>query len=678
MRFQYPAAARGPARDDYHGHAVADPYRWLEDPDSAVTRAFVAAQQSLTRRYLDGLPEVADLRRRLPRLWDVARTGTPQRRSGVTVWPHNDGLANQPVFWVQRADQAPRVLLDPNELSNDGTVSVMTWSLSPDGALMAYSLSDAGSDWQRIRIRSTADGIDLPDEIAPVKFTPIAWYEDGFYYSRFADADPESVGVPRYHAVWHHRVGAPAGRDAMVFRGQDPDPLHIPLVDTDGGVLIVEELIGTSVANGLWYRPLDGDGDGDGDGDFRQVVQPGIGRHEFLFADGRGLIVLTDVGAPLGRIVRLPYAAPTEPEILIAEGSEPLQFATVAAGRLALVRLVEAAHRIDLHALDGTLEGSISLDGPVTVEQLSGTRTEPDLFAGVTGFDRPPGVIRWSGGRAETFAAAGPPLDDLVVERLHAVSTDGAEVGMFLLRGPHTSFPAPTELYGYGGFNISLTPSFNPGRLGFVAAGGGAVIANLRGGSEKGEAWHEQGMLARKQQVFDDFVTCAGHLIDQGVTTAAQLGIHGRSNGGLLTAAVMLQRPDLFGAVVAGVPVTDMLRYQEFTAGKYWTVEFGDGGEDPEAFAWLMAYSPLHNVREDVTYPPTLITTAESDDRVVPMHALKFAAALQHAAGGASDHPLLVRIEERAGHGMGKPTAKLIEEAADVYGFLLHHLRRGG
>lgn len=679
MRFTYPTPRRSDQVDDYHGTTVADPYRWMEDPRDDETRAFVAAQNRITMPYLATLPEVADLGERIAALWDTPRTGAPVRRGDVTVWEHNDGVRDQPVFYLTRRDSEPEVLLDPNVFSEDGATAVTAWSLSADGGLLAYTVSEAGSDRQVARVRDTTTGRDLDDELRHLRFTPLAWWGDGFFYSRFPEQPQGAVDVFTDMSVHYHALGTPQEDDRLVFANPErPDLGYTPSVSDDDRYLILFEFDGTSRENGLLYLPL---GEpyqlGEPGAAFARIVPTGVAVHDFLaHHDGR-FLVHTDLDAPNGRIVAIPLDDLEARLELVPEDETPIDVAGAAAGHLVLVRLQDASHRAALYTLEGALAAEITLPGPGTVAEMTGRLDDPAVFIGYQSFLHPPTALRWEAGETAVFAGAAPPIDParVVVERTTAISSDGAEVGLFLVRMSDTPLPAPTELYGYGGFSINLTPMYAPARLAWLEAGGVVASANLRGGAENGEAWHRQGMLGAKQQVFDDFMACAEHLVAAGITTPAMLGIRGGSNGGLLTTATMLQRPDLFGAVVAHVPVTDMYRYQRFTAGRYWTVEYGDAERDPDAFAWLSRYSPLHNVRGGVEYPPILILTAESDDRVVPMHALKFAATLQHAAGGASDQPLLVRVETRAGHGLGKPTSKLIAEAADVYGFMLHHLR---
>ncbi len=701
MSFSYPPARRGDTVDTYHGRHVPDPYRWLEDPDSPETQAFVEAQNALTEPYLEGLPHRRALAERMTELWDVPRTDPPVGRGQgpdrVVVWTHNDGLSDQPVFWIRRGDDEtvePEVILDPNTMSEDGAVAVVTWALSPDGRLLAYTVSEAGSDRQRLAVRSTASGADLDDHLDHLRFTSIAWYGDGFFYTRWPETDPGSTDPVRDPSIHYHRIGDAQADDRLVFHNDDdPEPSYGAAVTEDDRYLVLVEYLGTDRRNGLLYLDLEAEGSAIASGDHRaepvpaaawtRLADQGVALHDVVHhhvgPDGASrFVVHTDRDAANGRLVSIDLGRPDTEHwtTLVAEGPDPLEWAAALDGELVTCHLVEASNRLTRRSVEGDELGPIELPGLGTVTGLSGRFDEPDVHLGYQSFVEPPTVLRRRDGATGVWASAEPPIEPgrVVVERRNAVSSDGAEVGMFVVRMAGTELPGPVELYGYGGFSINLTPTYSPARLAFLEAGGVVVVANLRGGTERGETWHLQGMLGNKQQVFDDFVACARRLIDDGIATPDTLGIRGGSNGGLLTAATMLQEPDLFGAVVSQVPVTDMFRYQHFTAGRFWTVEYGDAA-DPDAFEWLAAYSPLHNVDPDARYPPLLITTAESDDRVVPMHAHKFAAEIQHRMGGGSDQPLLERVETRAGHGLGKPTAKLIEEAADIYAFLLYHLR---
>ncbi|MGB5757753.1 MAG: prolyl oligopeptidase family serine peptidase [Acidimicrobiales bacterium] len=678
MAFDYPPARRSAVSDDYHGHVVADPYRWLEDPDSAETESFVAAQNELTLPYLARLAGREALKERMTTLWNHPRTDPPVVRSGVAVWTHNDGLQDQPVYHIQRPGRAPEVFIDPNTLSDDGAVAIVIGSLSPDGRHFAYTVSEAGSDRQRLSIRSTETGEDLADRLDHLRFTSVAWYGEGFFYTRWPETEPDSTAPVRDPSVHYHRIGDQQADDVLVFRNaDDPEPSYDPAVSHDDRYLVLTEYVGTSHETGLLYLDLatfEPSAGGVEPGRWVRLVDHGEHLHGFLLNTDEGFIVHTDRGAPNGSVVVMPLDGGPSRE-LIPEGPAAIEAVAPVAGELLVLRLDDASHTIERHSTDGVPLGQIDLPGPGSVSGVSGRFADPAVFIGYQSFVEAPVALRWEAGETSVFAGSSPAIDPdrFSVERRYATSTDGRPVGMFVIRRTDTELPGPVELYGYGGFSINLTPVYSPARLAFMEAGGVVAVANLRGGTELGEDWHRQGMLANKQQVFDDFIACGEKLIDDGITTPGRLGVRGGSNGGLLTAAVMIQRPDLFGAVVSQVPVTDMLRYQHFTAGRFWTVEYGDAA-DPEAFRWLLAYSPLHNVGDPGSYPPLLVTTAESDDRVVPMHSHKFVAELQHKVGGRSDQPLLLRVETRAGHGLGKPTAKIIEESADVYAFLLHHL----
>ncbi|MEO0495694.1 MAG: prolyl oligopeptidase family serine peptidase, partial [Actinomycetota bacterium] len=690
-------ARRGDVVDLHHGREIADPYRWLEDLESDETAEFVAAQNAITGPYLAGLAERAGLIERMTELWDIPRTEPPRVRGEgagrVMVWSHNDGLADQPTYWVQRGPEGdpaePQVLLDPNTLSDDGAVAVVGSALSDDGRLFAYLIAEAGSDRQQLAVRRTDTCEDLTDRLDHLRFTSIAWLGDGFFYVRWPEVEPGSTAPVMDPSVHYHRIGTDQDDDPVVFHNHDdPEPIYMAGLTEDLRYLVLSEVLGTDRRNGLLYLDLAEHGETITSGGtvdpaaWVRLVDRGIASHDVVLhvADDGGsrFVVQTDRDAPNGRIVGIDLASP-EPGswiTVVAETEHALEWSAALAGELLVNHLVEASTRLTRYEIDGTELGALALPGLGTITGLAGRFAEPTFFLGYQSFVEPPTVLRAEAGSTTVWAGSEPPIDPakLIVERMHAVSSDGARVGMFVIRRAGGALPGPVELYGYGGFTINLTPTYSPSRLAFLEAGGIVAVANLRGGSEQGEPWHEQGALGNKQQVFDDLIACGEHLIAEGIATAETLGIRGGSNGGLLTAAVMLQRPDLFGAVISQVPVIDMLRFQHFTAGRFWTVEYGDAA-DADAFEWLIEYSPLHNVEPGVGYPPLLIMTAESDDRVVPMHAHKFAAEVQHQAGGSSEQPLLERVETRAGHGMGKPTAKVIEEAADIYAFLLEHLR---
>lgn len=672
MPFVYPEVRRDPVVDDYHGTSVPDPYRWLEDPGNAEVDAFIEAQNVLTTAYLDGLPETQNLQVRVAELWNVVRAGAPDRRAGTTVWTESDGSTDQPRWMVETPQGDRKILLDPNQLSDDGAVAVVNATLSPDGRLWAYSLADGGSDWQVVKVRDTATLEDLDDDLRFVKFTSIAWWEDGFFYGRFPAQSPDSVEPSRNQAVMFHRLGTRQDDDELWFDNPaDPDLGYDPFVTHDGQLLVLTEWSGTSLENGLLVSPLPGEA---GRPTWSRVVDHSVGVHDVLERLGEALLVLTDVDAPNKRIVLLPLDG-TSPSTVVPESDTVIERSALSAQGIVVVRVSDGCHTVEVRTEAGNVE-HLDLPGHGTVTSLAAAVTEHDILINYESFVQCPAVFERDGDGLARWAGQSAPIDlqSVDVRRLHATSTDGARVPMWVFSAAGPEGPTPVELYGYGGFSIPVTPMYNPARLAFLEAGGSVALANLRGGIEYGEAWHRAGMLGSKQQVFDDFIACATALVDSAVATHGSVGASGRSNGGLLTAACMVQRPDLFGAVVSQVPVTDMLRYQHFTAGRYWTVEYGDSS-DPEAFRWLHAYSPYHRVVEDgIDPPPLLVTTGVGDDRVVPMHSFKLVAAVQHAVGGSSAVPVLLRVDTRAGHGLGKPLSKLIAESAHVYAFLLHHL----
>jgi prolyl oligopeptidase len=655
---QYPPSRRDDVVDDYHGVRVADPYRWLEDPDSADTIAWTAAQNALTRAALDGTLRER-IRAELTRLYDYPRASAPAPRGSRRFFTRNEGLQNQPVLYVQDGlDGGPRVLLDPNTLSADGTVALTAWEPSDDGRLLAYAVSAGGSDWQEIRVRDVARTADLPDRLRWAKFVTISWRADGraFFYTRFP---PEASYHP---AVYEHRLGEPQDADPVVFPASaDPEIVYEVDQSSDHRVLVVTAFKGASE---------------------NSVVHVVGGRRigsfdcAWHFIDGRGgeLLLRTNAGAPRGRIVAVDEEGRMRE--VVPEGPDSLVDARRAGSRIAALYLHDASSRLRLFTLEGREAGEVALPALGSITEMNGEAASDDLFVRFASFTWPPTILRCpveTGGAVPFAAGAAGHVDAGRYEtsQVRYASRDGTPVSMFLVRrrGLARDGSRPVWLTGYGGFNINVVPDFDPGHFAWLDRDGVLAVANLRGGGEYGEAWHRAGMLDRKQNVFDDAIAAAEWLIAEGWTRAGRIVLEGGSNGGLLVSAVLTQRPDLPGAVVCRVPVADMLRYHRFTVGRFWIPEYGSA-DDPAQFPFLYAYSPLHRVRDDVRYPPVLITTAETDDRVDPGMARKLAARLQAAGGG----PALIRIESRAGHGAGKPVAKLVEEDADIYTFALRAL----
>jgi len=674
--FRYPDAPKSDAADDYHGTKVADPYRPLEDPDSDATRAWVEAENEVTNAFLGSIPRRDAIRARVTELWDYEKTSAPGKKGGKYFYTRNSGLQNQGVLFVLDAlDGEPRALLDPNALSADGTVALAGTVPSDDGRLLAYGIAEAGSDWNVWKVRDVASGADLGDEIRWVKFSSASWTPDGrsFFYGRFPAPEPgqDLKGANYYQKVYLHRVGEPQDRDALVW--QDPEHKEweaTPTVTDDGAYLILTLHKGTDAKYRVLYRPLDA-----ADAEPAHLVGDFDAEYDFLDNDGPVFWFKTNKDAERGRVVAIDVRDP-RPEkwaVLIPEAEETLEGVDVVGDRFLATYLKDAHTVVRVFDLAGKHLRDVDLPGLGTASGFGGKRKDTETFYSFTSYTTPSTVYRYDveAGRSTVWRKPELKFDPSAYETVQVFypSKDGTKIPMFLTgrKGLPRDGSTPTLLYGYGGFNIPLTPGFSPSALTWMEMGGLYAVANLRGGGEYGEAWHQGGTRARKQNVFDDFIAAAEWLIAGKYTSKAKLAISGRSNGGLLVGACMTQRPDLFGACLPGVGVLDMLRFHKFTIGWAWIDDYGSS-DDPEEFKALYAYSPLHNVRPGACYPPTMITTADHDDRVVPAHSFKFAAALQAAQG--CDNPILIRIETKAGHGAGKPTAKVIEEAADQWAFL--------
>lgn len=671
---RYPAAPRGDVVDIYHGHAVPDPYRWLEDGDAPDARAWIEAEAALTEAYLDAIPAREAIRKRLTAVWNYERFGLPRRVGEGYVYTKNTGLQNQGVVYVAPALDGPaRVLIDPNGFSADGTVALAGTSFSDDGRYMAYATSASGSDWMTWRIREVMTGNDLDDEVRWSKFSTASWLLDGsgFYYSRYAEpASSTQYKDENYnHKVYFHRVGTPQASDPLVYERPDhPDWNLGAFVSDDGDWLIVNASLGTDPNNRVFVRDLRVT-----DSAIVPLLTDGDATYDFAGNNGQTFVFRTTKDAPRGRIVRLDVDDPALVEV-VPESEDSLEGATLFGEGLVLAYLHDAHSVIRRATLRGDALGELALPGLGTASGFGGKQSDVETFYAYTSYTTPSSIYRFdlTTGRSSVVFAPVVPFDPQVFEseQVFYTSKDGTRIPMIVTRkiGVPRDGSVPTILYGYGGFNISVTPAFSPATLVWLELGGAFAVANIRGGGEYGEAWHLAGTKAAKQNVFDDFIAAAEYLIAQRYTSRAKLAIYGGSNGGLLVGACVVQRPELFGAAIAAVGVLDMLRFQKFTIGWAWTPDYGSSDE-PDAFEYLRAYSPLHNLRPGTAYPPTLIVTADHDDRVFPAHSFKFAAALQAAQGG--DAPVLIRIETKAGHGAGKPTGKVIEEAADRFAFLV-------
>jgi prolyl oligopeptidase len=680
--YTYPAAAHGDVSDDYHGTRVADPHRWLEKADDPATVAWVDAENRLTRSALDR-PERQTIRARLTELYDYPKIGIPKKAGNRYFFFKNTGLQNQSVYYVQDGwSGTPRALIDPNTMSSDGTVALSNVSPSEDGRLLGYAVSKSGSDRQEIFVRDVGTGQDLPDKLVWVKFSGISWTPDGkgFFYTRYPETGSVPAGDEHYFPKLHyHRLGDPQEKDVKLF--EKPTEKEVGVgggVSWDGRWLIILPGKGASNKTEVWVQDLK-------TANAKPVaVFTGYDNAYSVadIVDGR-LYARTDRDAPLGRVIavdlrRLPKDNRDAPFVeIVAQGTDTIQTAEILNRKLVVRRLRNASTALEIRSLAGKLEREIALPGIGTVGGLSGDVDEKEMFLAYSSFTEPPTNFRYdfATGKLVAFQKTDVKVDSSLyeTEQVWYPSKDGTKVSMFLVhkKGLAKDGNRPVYLYAYGGFNVSQTPGFSGTRYVFLEKDGIVAIPNLRGGGEYGEAWHEAGMREKKQNVFDDFIAAAEWLVANGYTKRERLAIGGGSNGGLLVSAVEMQRPDLYGAVVCQVPVADMLRYHRFTVGRYWIAEYGNA-EVAEDFPFLYKYSPLHNVREGVSYPATLITTADTDDRVDPGHSKKLAARLQEAQAG--DEPILIRVETKAGHGAGKPTAKILDEAADIYTFLFWQL----
>jgi prolyl oligopeptidase len=673
---RYPAAKKGAIVQDYGAVKVADPYRWLENADDPETARWVEAENALTRSYLDG-PRREAIKARLTELLDFPRVSVPEKQGTRYFFTRNSGLQNQSVLYVREGRAgADRILIDPNALSPDGTVALVGTSPTQDGALLGYSLSRSGSDRQEMYVRDVATGKDLPDKVL-AKFSAIVWTPDkaGFYYTRFPDPGSVPAGDENYFAkVYYHRLGESQDKDALVFESPEgKEVIWGASLTLDGRYLILTGNEGSSDKSEVWVA------DRKGDGKPALLFKGFASAYAYVGdADGR-LFFMTDNGAPLWRLVAVDVAhGAREAVTVLAEGKERLESASIVDKRIVAKRLQDASNRLFVHALDGRQVAAIPLPALGTISSITGEADDTEMFFDFTSFAYPSTPFRYdfTTGQTTEFAHVDAKVDASAYEVKQAwyPSKDGTKVPMFIVhkKGLALDGRRPTILYGYGGFNINMTPTFSASKLYWLEKGGVYALANLRGGGEFGEAWHEAGMLERKQNVFDDFTSAAEWLVKSGYTSRERLAIQGGSNGGLLVGVALTQRPDLFGAVVCQVPVADMLRYHLFTVGRFWIPEYGSG-DDPKQFPFLYKYSPYHNVKEGTAYPPTLVTTADTDDRVAPGLAKKFAARLQAATGGEA--PILIRVETKAGHGGGKPVSKQIDEIADIYAFLFRALK---
>ena len=689
----YPPAHTVDQVDDYFGTKVPDPYRWMEDVDSPDLKTWIDAENALTQGYLARIPGREKMHRRLMDLTNFERYSVPVKRGPRYFYAHNSGLQNQDVlYWQHGLTGEPSVLLDPNTLSPDGTVALSGLSITDDGLLAAYSITDAGSDWVKWHVRDITTGKDLPDRIQWSKFSSAAWLKDGsgFFYEGYAaptaDTPPADAfkAANYFHKVFFHKLGTPQSQDQLIFGRPDDKELNVGAAVTDDGrYLILESSKGTSPNNELAIKDLAHSGQ-----PILKLVVVADATYSIIDNDGPLFWLRTTLDAPNGKVIAIDITHPDRGswETIIPETSNHLNSVSMVHDTLIVSYLADAQSLVELHSRDGHLIERLTLPAIGTVTGFSGHRRDSETFFQFTNFTTPATTYRLDMTTRHSTLYRQPKVQfnpaAFETTQVFYASKDGTRVPMFLSykKGLKLDGAAPTLLYAYGGFNISLVPDFSASRILWMEMGGIYAQPSLRGGGEYGEAWHQAGTRLNKQNVFDDFIAAADYLIAGNFTAPSRLAISGGSNGGLLVAAVEIQRPELFAAVLASVGVMDMLRFDKFTIGWAWKDDYGAPSEDPAEFSAIYKYSPLHNVRPGILYPPTLIATADHDDRVFPAHSFKYAAALQAAISkdsvpsGHNAGPVLIRVETRAGHGAGMPLSKRVDLAVDQYLFLVREL----
>jgi len=681
----YPIARKSDQSDNYFGKSVADPYRWLEDTDSPETKQWIEAENALTFQYLSTIPERPSIKEQLTRVWNYPKYAVPIKRGKDYFFTENSGLQNQAVLYEQHGLKGvKKMVLDPNTLAADGTVALGAWDATENGKYLAYAVAAAGSDWEEIRVRDVEKGVDLSDTLKWVKFSNIAWTKDhkGFFYSRYDEPKSENAMLAKNtrHKLYYHRVGEAQAKDQLILERADHPLWNINATVSDDGEYVVIYLFdGTNPNNRIFFIDLGNPGKPKLDNPLVTLVDDEESENRVIDNAGDVFFLQTSLDAPLGRVVSVDINKPAKKywRTVIAEGADKMQDVELIGAHFVVNVLKDAHSVLQLYALRGNQVATIKLPGIGTVAAISGKPNEWEMFYSYVSYLQPASIYRYDiEKRIQTpFLVAKTSVDSAGYEtkQLFASGKDGVKIPVFVTskKGLTLDGSHPTILYAYGGFDVNMTPAFSPSMLQWVTMGGVYAVAVIRGGGEYGRAWHEAGMLAKKQNVFDDFIASAEYLISQKYTSSKKLAIRGASNGGLLIGAVEIQRPDLAAVALPAVGVMDMLRYQKFTIGGGWAPEYGTS-DDSTQFKTLVAYSPLHNIKPGVSYPATLIETADHDDRVVPGHSFKFAATLQPAQAGSA--PVLIRIDTKAGHGGGKPTSKQIDAATDELAFVVKNL----
>jgi len=677
QQIKYPASKMVDQKDNYHGTEISDPYRWLEDGDSEETKNWVKSQNEVTDNYLAKIPFRDQIKNRLTDLWNYEKFSAPNKVGEYYFFFRNDGLQEQSILYYQKGlNGAPEVFLDPNTLSTDGSVSISSLAYSNDNKYMSYGISRGGSDWNEFFVMDIASKKLLPDHLKWVKFSGMAWYKDGFYYSRYDEPKGENKlkAVNEFHKIYYHKIGDDQSKDVLVYEAKDfPKRYFSAQVTDDEKFLFIYASEGAGDDNALYYKDLSKS----------DAIKPLFDAFEDSYSvidalEGKFLIQ-TNKKAPFSKVVLVDPANPNEAnwETIIPEQNFTIRSVSLISNKLFVSYLKDVASHVYVYNLKGSKIAEVKLPEVGTVSGFGGKNTDTEIFYSFTSFTYPSTIFRYDvkNNTSEVFKrpAVKFNVDEFESKQVFYTSKDGTKIPMFIVhkKGLKLDGTNPTMLYAYGGFNISLTPGFRLSILPLLENGGIFAMANLRGGSEYGDAWHEAGMLDKKQNVFDDFIAAAEYLIKEKYTSPEKLAINGGSNGGLLVGAVMLQRPELFKVAIPEVGVLDMLRYHKFTIGWGWIPEYGSA-DNPEQFPFLVKYSPLHNIKSGVNYPATLITTADHDDRVFPAHSFKFGAALQNTYKGTE--PMLLRIETNVGHGAGTSTSKSIELAADKLAFMLYNM----
>lgn len=676
--YSYPKTAKVDVVDDYHGTNVEDPYRWLEAADSQAVRDWIGEQNDVTFSYLEKIEYREDIRKRLEEIWNYPKYSAPFKSQGNYFFYKNDGLQNQSVLYIQDGlDGTPSVFLDPNSFSKDGTSSLSMFSVSKNGKYAAYGISEGGSDWNEYFVKNVETGEKMSDHLEWIKFSGAAWQGDGFYYGRFAapKAGQELSSQNENKQLYYHKLGDPQSKDRLVFEDRE-HPLRSIYASTsdDESLLFIYQTQGASNANSLYIKDLSRP-----NAEIQRLITGFDHSYSPIDNSGRKLLVMTNDDAPRYRLIEIDLDNPDRRnwKTVIPEQEEVLRSVSSVGGKLFASYLKDASSKIYVHSLDGERVGEVELPGIGTVGGFGGKKEDKIAFYTFTSYTYPSTIFRYDveSGKSEIFRKSEIDFksDDYETKQVFFSSKDGTKVPMFIVhkKGLKLDGSNPTFLYGYGGFNVNILPAFRTTVTTLLENGGIYAVATLRGGGEYGEDWHKAGMLMNKQNVFNDFIAAAEYLINEKYTSKEKLAIHGRSNGGLLVGAVMTQRPDLCKVAFPGVGVMDMLRYHKFTIGHAWAVEYGSS-DDPEHFKNLYGYSPLHNLKPGTDYPATLVTTADHDDRVVPAHSFKFISRLQECHTG--NNPVMIRVDTKAGHGAGKPTAMIIEEWADIWSFMFHNM----